>query len=678
LNIPDAQQDIEMQITSNGQLQWRYLNEYESDGTTKKWTTVSMSIGDLIENKLVGYQKILTTNENGYLAIDGNTINLKFVELKRALGIPEGQQDIEMEITSDGNLRWRYVNQFESDGTTKAWTTVSMSIGDLIDNKLNGYQKIMSTDENGYLAIEGDTINLKFVELKKALNIPDAQQDIEMQITTSGDLQWRYANQFESDGTTKAWTTVSISISDLIDDKLNGYQRTLTTDENGYLAIDGDTINLKFVELKRALNIPDAQQDIEMEITDGGVLRWRYVNQFESDGTTKSWTNVSSSINDLIDNKLLILNNYQKILSADQNGFLKIDNNVISIKFAELKAALGIPEAQEKIEMEITDAGVLRWRYLNEFESDGTTKKWTVVSESIGDLIDGKLADYATKQYVDNGLATKQVKLTEAENGFINVTTDGVIGVRFDDLKTALGIVNHRPLEMQVDNGVLKWRYTDTTGEPEWTIVYDFKSLLDDYVKTSDFNLVINRIDKDLAGKQIKLTATPGGFILLTETGEISVDMESLRNYLVIEGNDARTSELRVKGGELQWRYLDELTKDDNGNLTEIWHTLDLSTIELPYVTRSYLVNNYYNKNDINNNFYNKTEMHTNYYNKTDIDSLAQSIENNINIRLERWALDKDGPTDNGLFLLSVTDGADDNKVSTWHSVQIAGAEDAE
>ena len=678
LNIPDAQQDIEMQITSNGQLQWRYLNEFESDGTTKKWTTVSMSIGDLIDNKLNGYQKIMTTDENGYLKIEGNTINLKFVELKRALGIPEGQQDIEMEITDAGVLRWRYFNQFESDGTTKAWTTVSISIGDLIDNKLNGYQRTLSTDGNGYLKIEGDTINLKFTELKKALNIPDAQQDIEMQITTSGDLQWRYANQFESDGTTKAWTTVSISISDLIDNKLNGYQRTLTTDEDGYLKIDGNAINLKFVELKRALNIPAAQQDIEMEITDGGVLRWRYLNQFESDGTTKSWTNVSNSINDLIDNKLLVLNNYQKTLSADQNGFLKIDNNVIGIKFAELKAALGIPDAEEKIEMEITDAGVLRWRYLNEFESDGKTKKWTTVSASIGDLIDGKLADFATKQYVDTGLDKKQVKLTEAENGFINVTTEGVIGVRFDELKTALGIVNHRPLEMQVDNGVLKWRYTDTTGEPEWTTVYDLKLLLDDYVKTSDLNLIVNRIDNDLAGKQIKLTATPGGFIVLTETGEISVDFESLRNRLALDGDDARTSELRVKGGELQWRYLDEVSKDDEGNLTEIWHTLDLSSIELPYVTRSYLLNNYYNKTYIDNTFYNKTTINSNYYNKTDVDSLAESIENNINIRLEKWALDKDGPTDNGLFLLSVADGDNDNKVSTWRPVQIAGAEDAE
>ena len=678
LQIPAAQQDIEMEITSNGNLRWRYLNEFESDGTTKKWTTVSMSIGDLIENKLDGYQRTLTTDNDGYLSIDGNAINLKFVELKRALGIPEGQQDIEMEITDAGILRWRYFNQFESDGTTKAWTTVSMSIGDLIDNKLNGYQRTLSTDGNGYLSIEGDAINLKFTELKNALNIPDAQQDIEMQITSDGNLQWRYANQFESDGKTKAWTTVSMSISDLIDNKLNGYQRSLSTSEDGYLSIEGDAINLKFTELKRALNIPAAQQDIEMEITDGGVLRWRYANQFEQDGTTKSWTNVSNSINDLIDNKLLVLNNYQKTLSADQNGFLLIDNDVISIKFAELKAALGIPDAEEKIEMEITDAGVLRWRYLNEFEADGTTKKWTTVSASIGDLIDGKLADFATKQYVDTGLDKKQVKLTEAENGFINVTTEGVIGVRFDELKTALGIVNHRPLEMQVDNGVLKWRYTDTTGEPEWTTVYDLKLLLDDYVKTSDLNLIVNRIDNDLAGKQIKLTATPGGFIVLTETGEISVDFESLRNRLALDGDDARTSELRVKGGELQWRYLDEVSKDDEGNLTEIWHTLDLSSIELPYVTRSYLLNNYYNKTYIDNTFYNKTTINSNYYNKTDVDSLAESIENNINIRLERWALDKDGPTDNGLFLLSVADGDNDNKVSTWRPVQIAGAEDAE
>ena len=209
------------------------------------------------------------------------------------------------------------------------------------------------------------------------------------------------------------------------------------------------------------MDIPGAQKDIEMEITQDGTLRWRYLTDFEQDGTTKKWTNVSANINDLIDIKL---NDYQKILSADPNGFIKIDNNVIGIKFSELKTALGIPEAQEKIEMEITPAGVLQWRYLDDFDQDGETKKWTTVSVAIGDLIDGKLVnyvdntslattltnyitstqlseeleDYALKTYVDEELDKKQVKLTEAPNGFIAISSvEGggeKIGIKFNSL----------------------------------------------------------------------------------------------------------------------------------------------------------------------------------------------------------------------------------------------------
>ena len=345
---------------------------------------------------------------------------------------------------------------------------------------------------------------------------------------------------------------------------------------------------------------------------------------------------------------------------------------------------MNIPEAAEKIEMEITEEGTLRWRYLNEFESDGRTKKWTNVSENINTLIDGKLAnyvdnttlqttlnnyitnsvmtetlkDYATKTYVDQGLATKQTKLTEADNGFIKLTpVEGseTIGIKFNELKAALNIPEPAvKIEMQVDNGVFQWRYLNEFEEDgvtkKWTTVYDLKSLLDDYVTQRDFNLAMEDINERLNGKQMTLTPTENGGILLNQqTGEIAVDMEALRNYLALSGDLARTSEIRVEGDKLQWRYLDEFEEDGK---TKIWHDLDLSGVLLPYVTNNYLTEN--------------------YYTKTDVDSLAEQIETNINLTLQRLALPDDGPTDSGLYLLSVTAGEEGaDRVSVWQTVHI-------
>ena len=471
-------------------------------------------------------------------------------------------------------------------------------------------------------------------------------------------------------------------------DNISGLQAALTVDEDDYLELDGNKIGIKFTELRSALNIP-AERDIEMEITDAGVLRWRYVG-------SNTWNNVSENINDLIDAKLVgyalssDLNNLQGKLTADANGYIQIDNNnVIGIKFNDLKNALGIPEPQSKIEMEITDAGVLRWRYLDEFEQDGTTKKWTVVSASIDSLINGKLAayvdnttlnetlmnyitssglsdtlqDYATKTYVDTGLGKKQVKLTEAQDGYISITpvndSGATIGIKFNDLKAALNIPDAKSSEIRVNNGVLQWRYLDEfeqDGETKkWTDVYNLTSLLNGYVSESNFNSVVSRIDGDLAGKQITLTPADDGHILLNEeTGVIGVNMTTLMNAIraqfALDGDDARTSELRVNNGELQWRYVDEVDANDQA----IWHTLDLSDLNLPYATETYV---------------------TNYtYSQTYIDDLAADIENNINITLQNLALPDNGPTDSGLYLLSVS-GDDDQRVSTWQTVRIVDGE---
>ena len=601
------------------------------------------ALREQIERLKDGKQNTLIVGDTEYIDITGPdnniisiNINLLKNDLRDALGT---DKDIITEIDDDYKLWWCYAN---SDGTACDSTKkLVVDLGDIlneydlaennisINQALAGKQGILTEADNGFIEINQDagTIGIRFNELKEALGITSARTT-EIRFTEDGKLQWRYVDEFEPDGVTKKWNTADISA--LLQQSLDSYvqvdvlknyvkkseiiglQGTLTASEDGFLEIVDDEIGIKFDDLRRALNIPDAQVDIEMEITSNGVLRWRYVNEFEQDGTTKKWTNVDISIGDLVDGKLA---NY-------------VTNNSL----------------QETLNSYVTN------------------NKLTT-----------ELENYATKTYVDNGLSTKQVKLSEAENGFIALTpVDGgeTIGIKFNELKEALGIKNARTSEMRVENGILQWRYLDEfetdpetgveTTVKKWTNVYDLNLILDDYVTKRDFNLVINRIDNELAGKQIRLTPTDGGYILLNQqTGEIAVDMVSLKQYLSIEAGNARTSELRVFDGKLQWRYLDEYETDENDNQVEVWHTLDLTAVELPlYVKHSYLTKN--------------------YYNKTYIDNLARTIENNINTTLNNLAL-PDGPIDNGLYMLLVSDGdTAGEKSRVWQPVTIVGADAVE
>ena len=714
-----TQRDLLTEIDEDYKLWWCYANDTGDNCVNDKQLIIDLGTVlkeyDLanenisLSQALAGKQGKLTTTDEGYIAIDQESgrIDIKFQKLKDDLGISNAKQS-EIRFTEDGKLQWRYIDEFESDGVTKKWTTADIAA--LLQSSLNGYAQIsiledyvtkseldglqgnLEAAEDKYIEIVDNKIGVKFEKLKTDLNIP-TEREVEIDFTDDGKIKWRYVGD-------TSWHQTDKSVKDFVDlaeyvlrSELAGLQGALTADENGFLQISNNTIGIKFQDLKTALEIPEPQRDIEMEITDGGVLRWRYLDSFEIDGTTKKWVNVSNDINTLIDTKLAnyvtetvfqnTLNDYQKTLSADANGFIEIDNNVIGLKFQDLKTALEIPDAAEKIEMEITDAGKLRWRYLNEFESDGTTKKWTDVSVNIGDLIDGKLAnyvdntslistlndyvtnnalstelqDYALKTYVDTELAKKQVKLTEAQDGFIAISSvDGggeEIGIKFEELKDALGIDSLKTAEIRVENGVLQWRYMNEFEEDgegnqikKWTIVYDLKSLLDGYVTERTLATIVERIDTDLAGKQIKLTPTEDGYIILNEqTGEIAVDMVGLRQYLSIEADNARTSELRVFDNKLQWRYLDEYETDTNGERVPVWHILDLTTVELPlYVKNDYLTEN--------------------YYNKTYIDNLATTIENSINVSLANiWP-------DEGLYLLSVS-GSGNNKTPVWRSVGI-------
>ena len=696
LGISDMKTSEIQYDADHGKLQWRYTDEFENDGHTKKWTTADINalilanLNNYVQistlqnyvqrSELAGLQGALTADENGYLKIEDNQIDVKFEKLRTDLNIPS-EREVEMEIGSDGKINWRYV------GST-VWNTTNRSIRDFID--LSGLQGKLIGDD--YLDIDGNNIGIKLTELRTALNIPNIQ-DVELQFDAEGKIQWRYANE-------TAWHTTDQKVSDFVDlsnyvtsgDLIN-YQEALSVNENGYLTLNDNVLDLKYTELKNRLevdlNIPTIK-DVEMQIAENGKVQWRYKG-------SETWNETNNSILDFID-----LSGLQGKLIGD--NYLDINGNNISIKLAELRAALNIPKEQAKIEMEITDAGKLRWRYLDEYETDITTgenvKKWTDVSVDIGDLIDGKLENYvdnttlqttlndyvtnlglsdelknyALKSYVDAGLNTKQVKLTEADNGFIEITPVGdvsaTIGIKLADLRDALNIPDAKTSEMRVSNGKIQWRYFDEfVQDPEtnesvkkWTDVYDLAGLLDDYVKTSTYTPTIARIDgelsdirTDLAKKQIKLIPAEDGHILLDEeTGVIGVDMNSLVEALSEQIDfDARTAELRVDNGNLQWHYKDE------GNNT--WHTLDLSTVNLPYVTENYLTTNYYSKTDV--------------YNKTEIDAIAEEIENNINLTLQNLAVPSDGPKDSGLYLLSVSDGEGDSKVSTWQTVQIVDGE---
>ena len=593
-----------------------------------------------IELLKVNKQNTLIVENNEYIDITGPDhniisidINLLKNDLTQILGT---DKDIITEIDGDYKLWWCYANEAGTacDSERKLVVDLGKILNEYdlaeknisINQALARKQGLLTEADNGFIELnqEAGTVGIRFNELKEALGITSARTT-EIRYTQDGKLQWRYVDEFESDGVTKKWNTADIGA--LLQQSLNNYvqvdvlknyvkkteiiglQGTLTASEDGFLEIVDDEIGIKFDDLRRALNIPDAQVDIEMEITSDGVLRWRYVDAFEQDGTTKKWTNVDISIGDLVDGKLA---NY-------------VTKNLLN----------------ETLENYVTN---------NKFETE--------------------LRKYATKTYVDEGLSTKQIKLSEAENGFIALTpVEGgeTIGIKFDELKEALGIKNARTSEIRVKDGVLQWRYLDEfetnpeTGEEttvkKWTDVYDLNVILDDYVTKRDFNLVINRIDNELAGKQIRLTPTEGGYILLNQqTGEIAVDMVELKKILSIETGNARTSELRVFDGKLQWRYLDEYETDENNNQVEVWHTLDLTAVELPlYVKHSYLTKN--------------------YYNKTYIDNLARTIENNINITLNKLAL-PDGPIDNGLYMLRVSDGESaDEKLRVWHPVTIVGPE---
>lgn len=601
-----------------------------------------------------------------------------------------------------------------------------------VDNLKDGKQNTLVVGSGEYIDISGpgnNVISIDINALKSDLQAAlGTDKDILTEIDSDYKLWWCYANTTRSACASAKRQVVDLGKvmdeydlahnNESLSTALAGKQGILTEADNGYIAIDqaAGTLGIKFDDLRDALGITSAKTS-EIRYTEDGKLQWRYIDDFEADGTTKKWNtaDIQALINQSLENYVQVatldnyvlkseVGQYQSDLTADPNGYLKITNSQIGVKFDELKDALNIPDSVAKIEMEITDGGKLRWRYMNEFEDDGVTKKWTDVSKDIGELIDGKLLayvsndslattlnsyvtnnglstvlqDYATKNYVDSGLAKKQVKLTEAENGFIAISpVDGqdaeTIGIKLAELRTALNIPDAaRTAEMRVDNGVLQWRYADEfevdseTGQPktdtngdkikQWTTVYDLNTLLGDWVSRTDFNTAITRIDNELAGKQIKLRPKADGYIELDEqTGEIAVDMISLREYLALESNGARTSEMRVFDGKLQWRYLDEYTDDPDvpGNRIESWHVLDLSTVELPlYVEKTYLWNN--------------------YYNKTYIDSLARTIENNINITLKKLSL-PDGP-DEGLYMLSVV-GSGDDKVSTWSPIQIVDGE---
>ena len=544
--------------------------------------------------------------DDAYIDIEGDdhnviSINMEKLtaELQEALGTTQG---IRTEFDQDYRLWWCYANAEKTACAGDRHEIVDLddvlTRYDLAHNnsslsaaltELEGKQGILHEADNGYVAIDQElgTIDVKFDDLVQALGETDLNSEIRFQ---DGKLQWRKGDSTD-------WSTADIEalmqsslttyatkeqLADYVTkSQLDGLQGSLEPDENGYVTITNNKIGLNMIDLRNALQIPDPQAQVEIEMTPNGILRWRYVGE-------TNWTEV-----DNVDSRIAgKLSDY-------------VDNTALATALQDY----------------------VQNTYLTE-----------------------ELRNYAKSTYVDNALAQKQIKLTTADDGYIQLTpvegADTIIGLKYDDLRNAFGIDGLRSSEIQVNNGKLQWRYGDdwldeAHTQKKWTDVPNWSELLSGYVTTVDFGNFQDAVSQSLAGKQIKLTPATDGHIVLSETGVIGVDfgslMSAIRGQLGETGDDIST-ELRFADGTIQWRYSDELQDGD-----KVWRSLSL-----PYVTQ--------------------TELETNYYDKDDVDVIVDAI-NEALAKLSR-------PTDAGLYLLSVTPGDNGGEsVSTWTSVKIVDGE---
>ena len=343
-------------------------------GTSSGGTTVPSSDLDALQSQIdrlqtsveglkTDKQNTLIVGDGEYIDIagaDNNVISIDIAALKSDLQAAlNTDRDLLTEIDSDYKLFWCYAD--ESGSSCENDKQLVVDLGGILDQydlanenvslsqALAGKQGKLTTTDEGYIAIDErvGTIDVKFNKLKADLGISDAKQS-EIRFTEDGKLQWRYDEDYETDPETgeqvKQWNTADIDR--LIKDNLESYveiatlkdyvlkselsdlQGTLTATDNGYLQIVDNQISVKFSELKDALDIPQ-EREVEIDFSDDGKIKWRYVG-------AETWNQTTKKVSDFVDLSEYVkhgeLAGLQGALTADENGYLQINNNKIGVK----------------------------------------------------------------------------------------------------------------------------------------------------------------------------------------------------------------------------------------------------------------------------------------------------------------------------------------------------------
>jgi hypothetical protein len=295
-------------------------------------------------------------------------------------------------------------------------------------------------------------------------------------------------------------------VQDKIDALSDGKQAALVLKDGSFLDIggaDNNEISIDIEALRDDLrNTLHTKDELLIELDDNDVLWWCYAKPSNPEQclTEKQVVVDLGAVldeYDMANNTSLkkvvlgdVLAGTDGILTEEPDGLIAINKNTgeIGIKYEDLQTRLGISSLKGESEMRVKD-GVLQWRYLTDFEADGVTPKWTTVSD-LTTLLDGymqtaefnefktdeftplsndhaelKSAYNAFKDAITQTVNGKQLKLTPAASGLISLTETGVIDVKMDALREALGIDSSvdavRVAEMRVQDGALQWHYID-------------------------------------------------------------------------------------------------------------------------------------------------------------------------------------------------------------------------
>lgn len=330
-----------------------------------------------------------------------------------------------------------------------------------------------------------------------------------------------------------------------IDALSDGKQAALVLPNGSFLDIGGADNNEISIDiealrddLRRTLH---TESDLLIELDENDVLKWCYSNPASPEQCLPNHekqvvVDLGAVLDeyDMANNASLkkvvlgdVLAGTDGILTEEPNGLIAINKNTgeIGIKYDDLQSRLGISSLKGASEMRVKD-GVLQWRYETDFEADGVTKKWTTVSD-LTTLLDGymqtaefnefktdeftplsndhaelKSAYNAFKDAITQTVNGKQLKLTPAASGLISLTETGVIDVKMDALREALGIDSSidavRVAEMRVQDGALQWHYIDE-GDIWHTLDLSSLYVTKDHLTTNYYNKDdVNNLAEDI------------------------------------------------------------------------------------------------------------------------------------------------------------------------------------